>query len=95
MHKLQDLCEHGTKVNVAILYNGGTQSEMHYWLNRKSHSLRCSFRAQTAGNLGEKLTSAVKESFRKGNTEVVVIGQFIFMSVFTYLTYLLFQNTEE
>ncbi|XP_053377641.1 uncharacterized protein LOC123529317 [Mercenaria mercenaria] len=61
-------------VNVTLQYNGGTQAQMHDWLDRKLWGLPCVYRPQTGNSLGEKLKFAVKDSFSRGNERVVVIG---------------------
>ncbi|KAL4225796.1 hypothetical protein ACF0H5_013787 [Mactra antiquata] len=59
---------------VSLQYNGGTTSEMEYWLQRKLWGLPCTYRVQQGNTLGDKLKNAIKESFERGNKSVIVIG---------------------
>ena len=63
------------KIKVTLQYNGGTQSQMHDWLDRKLWGMPCTYRPQTGNSLGKKLKLAVKDSFRRGNKNVIVIGK--------------------
>lgn len=61
-------------ISVVLQYNGGTSTEMDYWLQRKLWGVPCIFRPQNGNSLGDKLKNAIKESFGRGNQSVVVIG---------------------
>jgi glycosyltransferase A (GT-A) superfamily protein (DUF2064 family) len=63
-------------INVTLQYNGGTLSQMHEWLDRKLWGLPCTYKPQTGNTLGEKLKLAVKDSFQRGNENVIVIGKY-------------------
>lgn len=67
-------CKLKKSVHVTLQYNGGLQSQMHYWLDRKLWELPCVYRPQSGDSLGDKLKLAVKDSFNRGNRYVVVIG---------------------
>lgn len=61
-------------LSVTLQYNGGTHDDMSFWLDRKLYGLPCTYRPQVGASLGEKLKLAVKDSFKRGNTYVIVIG---------------------
>ena len=75
VNKLQEVYDNGLSINVTLQYYGGTYSQMKYWIQRQLHNLPCSYRPQSDGNLGQKLTSAVKDSFKRLNNYVIVIGK--------------------
>lgn len=55
-------------VDLAIYFNGGSQELMQAWLGNLN------FYAQSRGDLGEKLRSALEDSFSQGFNRIVVIG---------------------
>lgn len=63
-----------SSVHLVTQYNGGTEHEMKFWLDRKYCGLKGSYRQQSGCNLGDKLKNAVRHSFKQGNEYVVVIG---------------------
>ena len=62
-------------VDVSLQYNAGSQQQMKYWLDRKTRGINCYYRPQRGNNLGEKLMSAISDSFGRGHQYVVVIGK--------------------
>lgn len=74
-----------SKVNVTLEYTNGTYEQMKYWIERKVHGFQCSYRQQSEGDLGQKLTSAVKHSFQRGNEYVILIGNCNFYHLYTYI----------
>ncbi|XP_052252151.1 uncharacterized protein LOC127858850 isoform X2 [Dreissena polymorpha] len=71
---LQQFHHTGLGIRVTVQYNGGSESQMKYWLERRLCGLPCSYHAQADGDLGAKLKSAVKASFDRGSQYVIVIG---------------------
>ena len=63
--------------DITLQYTGGSYKQMRYWLDRKTRGMQCFYQPQRGNNLGEKLRSAISDSFNCGHEYVVVIGKFL------------------
>ncbi|XP_070557889.1 uncharacterized protein [Ptychodera flava] len=65
--------QHCPDICVEIDYCGGNEQDIKYWFDRKT-SLKCIWNEQQPGNLGDKMSSAFRNSFQQGAENVLIIG---------------------
>ncbi|XP_076072752.1 uncharacterized protein LOC143044572 [Mytilus galloprovincialis] len=72
LNNIEDYCRKDDDISVNVYYNGGTDSEMKYWLGRRKHYV--TWQQQANGGLGNKLSSAFKDSFKRNSKHTIIIG---------------------
>lgn len=73
LNNIEDYCRKDDDISVNVYYNGGTDSEMKYWLGRRKHYV--TWQQQANGGLGNKLSSAFKDSFKRNSKHTIIIGK--------------------
>ena len=66
-HTLQEISQ--LAVNCRIYFSGGNKTLMANWLGE-----RYQYYPQSEGNLGDRLSNAIKESFNQDITRIIIIG---------------------
>ncbi|XP_063400703.1 uncharacterized protein LOC134685154 isoform X1 [Mytilus trossulus] len=69
---IEDYCRKDDDISVNVYYNGGTYSQMKYWLGRRKNEV--TWQQQANGGLGNKLSSAFKDSFKRNSKHTIIIG---------------------